>query len=279
MALTVLTWLWRQNRSRFVYTADHVNIWAKAVRANTSMDIELACVTDVPEGIDSSIRIIPLPQEFDYQVAQWRIDRGLPQCFRRVSMFSPKAADTFGERFVSMDLDAVILSNLDHVFGCKDDFRMLKGGSGSRPYNGSLLIMTAGARSQVYTKFTPKAAEKACAKYVGSDQAWISYCLGWGEKIFTRDEHGIYFLSRGVFRRAIPGKVKLAFFPGEPKFFMNGECHRALKTEVDIMNRLYGRELWDRSKAAEAPADMVIRIPRKKKKALKIRRYNMNRMR
>lgn len=265
MALTILTWLWHQEVSRFHYTAAHVNTWAKAIRANTTLDIELACVTDMPKGIDKSIEIIPLPDEFDYKVAKWRIDMGLPQCFRRVSMFSPKAEKVFGKRFASVDLDMVVFGNLDHVFGCQDDFRMLRGGSGSRPYNGSLLMMDAGARSEVYEKFSPEAAEKACKKYVGSDQAWISYCLGWGEKVFNRQDDGIYFLSRGVFKRLkLSDDIKLAFFPGEPKFFMNGTFHRAVKSEVDKLNAWFGKGHWDRALAADDPVDLVIRIPKKK---------------
>jgi len=275
MALTILTWLWHQEVSRFHYTAAHVNTWAKAIRANTTLDIELACVTDIPKGIDSSIKIIPLPKEFDFKVAQWRIDRGLPQCFRRISMFRPDAADVFGERFASVDLDMVVFGNLDHIFNCKDDFRMLRGGSNKRPYNGSLLIMTAGSRPQVYNNFTPQAAKKACAKFVGSDQAWISDCLGWGEKVFNRQDDGIYFLSRGVFKRLkLSDDIKLAFFPGEPKFFMNGTFHRAVKSEVDKLNAWFGEDYWDRAFAANDPVDLVIRIPKKSRG----RRYHLNRL-
>lgn len=282
--MIVLTWLWRQQRPRFKYTAEHVNVWAKAIRDNTTLDIELACVTDEPKGIESWIKIIKPPQDFtDISVYRWGEHRGMPQCFRRLAMFSPEAADVFGKRFACIDLDMVVMGNLDKILGCTDDFRMLESPSQQiRPYNGSLIVMDAGARPQVYTKFNQKNAEIACENFVGSDQAWISHCLGWGEKTFTYDDFGVAFLTRTRLKRfrhieADEANIVLGFFPGKPKFFMNGDCHKALDYEIKIMNRLYGQELWDIKQATTKDAMELIRIP-KKKKSVKSRRIRLNRL-
>src|SRR4029079_12831383 len=60
-------------------------------------------------------------------------------------------------------------------------------------YNGSMMLMTAGARPQVWTQFnaatSPRMAFKAGR--FGSDQGWISYCLGKVEPIWTTKD-GVY---------------------------------------------------------------------------------------
>lgn len=215
--LTVLSWLWSQPNGRATYTAEHCNIWADMVDRHLSMDHEIAIVTDMPEGLHPRIRIIAPPGEFeDVRIPTWDIHGGkaLPQCHRRLSMFRPDAADIFGERFVSMDLDCVIAEPLDPLFDRQDDFVMYRGTSGARPYNGSMLMMTAGARSQVYTEFTPERAVEAGRKFVGSDQAWISHVLGWGEATWG-PEHGVVWW--GSSRNYEAPEWNLMFFPGDPK--------------------------------------------------------------
>lgn len=175
--LKILTWLWEKPGSRTTYTAEHVNLWAAMLKRHLTIPYTLACVTDMPEGIDADIEIIPPPNEFvGLETPTWKNDK--PNCFRRLSMFRPDAAEIFGERFVSMDLDCTIGANIDALFDRDDDFIMYKGTSFDRPYNGSLLMMNAGARPQVYLDFNEENAIKSGQKYVGSDQAWIAYCLG-----------------------------------------------------------------------------------------------------
>lgn len=186
--ITVLTWFWKQPESRCNFTADHVNIWADMVRRHCSLDIEVACVTDLPEGIDPSVRIIAPPREFeDVRIPSWHETK--PQCLRRIAMFRPDAADIFGERFACMDLDCVIGGSLDGLLSADEDFRVCQGTAKGRPYNGSFMLMTAGARPQVYTEFSPEKAAEAGKRFLGSDQAWIAHCLP-GEATFGF-EHGI----------------------------------------------------------------------------------------
>ena len=262
MAVTVLTWLWKQENSRFLYAAEHVNTWAEQVLRNTTLPVKLACVTDMPEGIDWNIRIIPLPDDgFDrIRVSSWEETKGFPQCFRRISMFSPNAAEIFGERFVCMDLDMIITGNIDHIFGCVSDFKIMRGTNiGKRPYNGGLMAMSAGCRSHVYNKFSPSGASRACKMFAGSDQAWISYCLGWCEEVFNFEEDGVAFLFRNKIREFMETpelleQMRIGFFPGEPKFFMNGDVFKAYREEIQFMNRVFGREIWDEDEATVAGA-------------------------
>lgn len=215
--LQVNTWLWSQPGGRASYTAEHVNIWADMVRRHLAMDHEICCITDMPEGIDPSVRIIEPPRTFeDITLPTWDMHGGkqLPQCLRRISMFAPDAAETFGERFVSMDLDCVIAEPLDPLFDRPDDFIMYRGTAGNRPYNGSMVMMTAGCRPKVYTEFTPERAVEAGKKFVGSDQAWISYMLGWGEATWGPEDGVVWW---GSSKNYMAPEWGLMFFPGTPK--------------------------------------------------------------
>lgn len=208
--LTVLTWLWAQPGGRTDFTAMHVNIWAAMIRRHCTLDIRIACVTDMPEGIDRSIRIIKPPGEFEgLQTSRWR--GGRPSCYRRLSMFRRDAAKIFGQRFVCMDLDVVVGDNIDAILGRPEDFVICSPSQqGARwIYNGSMVLMTAGARPRVYEDFTLEGAEAASQQFVGSDQAWIAHALGRGEATFGPDD--------GVVRWGQADRGKILFFPGTVK--------------------------------------------------------------
>lgn len=232
--LTIMTWLWRQTPDKAGYfsgngAAEKVNIWAASLRRNSSMPLDIACVTDEAEGLDPSIRIIPLPTHFlDVKCKFWKEAAGLPQCYRRLVMFAPFAAEIFGaERFVSMDLDSVITGPIDSLFDHDCPFVMFGGTSKQRPYNGSMIQMTAGARSVVWERFSadPEGlAHEARRKYIGSDQAVISLVLGWGEERWTAKD-GVEAYGQGFIRRnggqprrmRLADDVKMVFFPGAAK--------------------------------------------------------------
>jgi hypothetical protein len=194
--LTVLTWLWAQPGGRTTYTARHVNVWRDMVQRHLSIDHEVACVTDMPQGIDPGIRIIHPPRQLeDVRIPTWGPRR--PQCFRRLAMFRRDAADLFGaERIVCMDLDVAIGGSLDKLLGGGEDFRIAAGTSPGRLYNGSMMMIRAGSRPKVYEEFTPAKAVLAGKKFVGSDQAWLSYILGRGEKVWRVDDGLVHWMAR-----------------------------------------------------------------------------------
>lgn len=208
--LLVMCWLWRQDGGRAAFKPEHVAIWAAMLRRHCTLDIEIACVTDLP-GIDPSVRVIEPPGFYDdLKTTRWR--GGRPSCYRRLSLFAPHAAELFGaERFVSMDLDVVIGGNIDSILDRREDF-VICGPSqvGDRwLYNGSMMMMDAGARPCVYNDFSPEGAEQASRRFVGSDQAWIAYSLGAGEAIWTAED--------GVVRWNGNHSGPMMFFPGTIK--------------------------------------------------------------
>lgn len=216
--INVLTWLWRQSKGRTRYTAEHVNIWAAMVGRNLSLPHRLYCVTNIPDGITEEVGIIDLPTVFNgVQSKAWPAQAGKPQCYCRIDMFRPDAAEIYGERIVSMDLDCVVTGRLDPLFDRGNDFIMLKSESPRRPYNGSMVMMDAGARARVYKKFRASRMEEVNKVFVGSDQAWISYALGWCEDVWT-EQDGVYQWTHGFMKHSKNGKkppddMRLLFFP------------------------------------------------------------------
>jgi hypothetical protein len=213
--IRILTWLWRQPIARTKYTSEHVNIWAAMVRRNLTMPHELACVTNMSKGIDPSIRIITPPGDFEgLQTPRWRAGR--PNCYRRLAMFRRDAASVFGERFVCMDLDCVIGGPLDPLFDRPDDFVVFNGTAEGRPYNGSMMMLRAGCRPQVYEKFSETGAIESGRKFVGSDQAWLAYILGPNEKTWSEAD-GAYFWGPSYRRQSRKVAPTVLFFPGKMK--------------------------------------------------------------
>lgn len=211
--ITVLTWLWSQPGSRTTYNARHVNIWAAMVSRHLSMPHRLACVTNTPEGVDPRVRIIAPPGDFeDIRTERW--SNGRPNCYRRLTMFRRDAAEVFGERFVCMDLDVVIGEALDPLFDREEDLVIFNGTAPTRPYNGSMIMLRAGSRPNVYESFTEAGAVEAGQKYAGSDQAWLAHALGEGEATWGEAD-GVFWYGPSFKRaRATP---RVLFFPGSLK--------------------------------------------------------------
>lgn len=245
--ITILCWLWSQEGGRTAYTAQHVNIWADMVRRHISLPHRIACVTDMAAGIDRRVQIIAPPRELEHvRIPSW--GEGRPQCLRRLVMFRPDAAATFGERFVCMDIDCVIAGSLDPLFAGGEDFRMFKGTAPGRPYNGSMMMLRAGARPEVYERFTPEGAAEAGRLFVGSDQAWISHVLGPNEAVWD-ERDGVGWWQPSL-------TAPLLFFPGSTKPWdvIGKDEHVAKHYRRDggrkglILGR--GRSVWDDAEAA-----------------------------
>lgn len=209
--LTICCWLWQQPGGRTRYTAGHVNILRAMVKRHLSMPHRFACITDTPLGLRRDIEVIEPPRDFeDVRIPTW--GPHMPQCLRRLAMFRPDTAEWIGsERFVSMDIDCVVSGSLDPVFDRREDIVLYRGVSAQRPYNGSMMMMTAGARPHVYSRFTPRAAAEAGRRYIGSDQAWISHVLGPNEATWgVPDGVSSFGTRKGKGNRA-------TFFPGNRK--------------------------------------------------------------
>lgn len=213
--ITVVCWKWTPPRGyRSTFGPDTVNTLRAMVARHYPHPHRFVCVTDDPSGIDADVTIQP---DFGDFVGVPSPHGGTnPSCYRRLRLFHPNAAAWFGERFVSMDLDVVITGDLSPVFNRREDFVIWGDTNRTTLYNGSLLLMTAGARPQVWDDFDPDRSPqlaKAAGQF-GSDQGWIGHSLGPGEKTWSTTD-GVYSYRLHVKPTGVlPKNARLVFFHG-----------------------------------------------------------------
>lgn len=197
------------------YTAEHVNTLHSMVARNYPAPHTFACVTNDATGIDPRVTIIPDAE--DFAAVPSPHGRGAVSCYRRLALFHPDAAATIGPRIVSLDLDCVITGDLRPLVDRPEDFIAWRDPL-HRQYNGSLVILTAGARPQVWERFDPgRSPQEALATGLkGSDQGWISHCLP--REATVGREDGVYSYKWDKVRGgALPANARMVFFTGEPK--------------------------------------------------------------
>jgi hypothetical protein len=221
--LDIVCWKWRPKPGyRSSYGPETVNVLRRMVARNLRLLHRFSCITDDPTGIDPEVRVIPLWDTF----ADIPSPAGAhnPSCYRRLRMFSLEARELIGERIVSMDLDTVVTGDLTPLFDRDDDF-VIWGGQSVQPrlkvpfcwYNGSLMMLRAGTRTQVWTKFDPRTSPQQAhrANARGSDQGWISYCLGNREAIWTERDGVLSFRNHvAVNGHRLPVGARIVAFHG-----------------------------------------------------------------
>lgn len=206
--LQVVLWKWRDPRKRhilFDYSADAVNRKADELRRYLTIPHDVVCITDDASGLSSEIRVIPL----------WREGRALGGCWCRLRAFAPEMRELIGPRFVWIDLDSIIVGPLDPLFARSDPAVFYRSDSvAGTPYNGSLVMMDAGARAEVWTTFDPERspALARAAGFMGTDQSWIAYVLGGGETVWTKADGVLHFTLDCV--PDLPADGRIVFFPG-----------------------------------------------------------------
>lgn len=213
----MITWLWPAPKGyRSTFGPAQVNTLRRMVARHYAAPHRFCCVTNVPGAYDADVEVVPDRQ--DFATLHNPHGRNNPSCYRRLWMFAPEARAVFGERFVSLDLDCVVTGDLASLWNRREDFvawgdtNPLKGSH----YNGSMLLMTAGARPKVWTDFhplrSPALAKKAGC--FGSDQGWISYCLGPREAKWTKAD-GVYsYRVHLASATGLPANAKIVFFHG-----------------------------------------------------------------
>lgn len=219
--LTVVCWKWKPfDGYRSKFEAEHVNTLASMVARNCSGPFEVVCVTDDPGGIDSSVRTIPLWNDYADlpSPADRKGKKRNPSCYRRLKMFSRDASEWLGRRIMSIDLDAVITGDIYPIGMIKDDFAAFGDTHPTTYYNGGLIVFKAGTRPQLWETFDPveSPARGLSMSQFGSDQAWLGACLGPKERKLGPSE-GVYsyrchIKARGV---GLPDNTKIVLFHGQ----------------------------------------------------------------
>ena len=214
--ISVVCWKWKPAQGyRSTFGPETVNVLRRMVAKHYPHPHRFLCVTDDPAGIHPDVEVVPIWNDFSDLPSPHGGKN--PSCYRRLRMFHPDASQWFGERFVSLDLDAVITGDVSPLWNRSEPFVMWGDTNRTTFYNGSMVLMTAGARRQVWDDFNPTTspAEAKAAGQFGSDQAWISYRLGPGEATWSTLD-GVYSYRMHLQQRQeLPPYARIVFFHGQ----------------------------------------------------------------
>lgn len=216
--LTICTFLWKPPvgyRSKF--DGSHVETLARMVKRHYPEPHRFVCITDDATGINAKwIELFELWPD----LAHVRNPSGHknPSCYRRLRLFAKNAGEWLGDRFVCLDLDCVIVGDMRPLWNRSEDFVIWKSTTAGNFYNGSMFLLQAGARPNVWRDFDPVVSPVLTkqAHLYGSDQAWIAYALGGAEQTWSADD-GVYSF-RNELRdggEALPPGARIVFFHGK----------------------------------------------------------------
>lgn len=217
--LTVLCYKWGDK-----YRAAHVNALARQVARHYARPHRFVCITNDPDGIDPAIGI--LPDLEDYADLPSPHGGANPSCYRRLRLFHPNAAEWYGERFVLLDLDIVITGDVVPLWDRPDEFVIYRDPLYPRQFCGSMFMLHAGMRPEIWEFFDPARSPLAArrAGYRGSDQAWISYiaegAATWGP------EDGVYSYRKHIApnRGKLPADARVTVWHGAAKPWREGRA-------------------------------------------------------
>ena len=215
--LTVVCWKWTQPGCRSVYTAEHVNVLLNMVERHYHDDHEVVCFTDDPTGIDPRVRCVPISDV--HSGLQNPLGPEYPSCYRRLAAFHSSFERYVGSRFISVDLDAVIVDDVTDLWNREEDFVIWQSPVRAPDYNGSMWMLRTGARPEVYDEFNPNRTPQITreAGKLGSDQGWFSYRIP-GEAVWTTED-GIWSWKPQLRNRGylLPRGARIVFFAGHEK--------------------------------------------------------------
>jgi len=214
--LSVVTFKWRPRAGyRSTYGPEQVHVMRNMVRRHYPDPHRFICITDDPAGLAPDIEVVPLWNDHA-SVPNPSFPDG-PSCYRRLRLFAPDIGKLLGERIVAIDLDVVITADLRPLWNRAEDFVGWRDPVRKWPYNGSMFMLTAGARPQVWETFDPQRspALSSAAGMRGSDQGWMSYVLGWKEAAWTEAD-GVISFQREVKAAGgrLPSRSRIVVFWG-----------------------------------------------------------------
>lgn len=144
----------------------------------------------------------------------------IPGCFARLRTFSPEwqAANGIaeGDRIVVMDLDMVVTGGLWKVFDRQEPFVILQGVNARNPcpYNGSVWMLRAGYRPDVWSEFSVERASNVPHYIYPEDQAWFAALMPDAGAFGPKD--GVYGMDKPGWPKgeALPSNARLVAFFG-----------------------------------------------------------------
>jgi hypothetical protein len=240
--LTILGWLWKDERCRTQYGVEHANIWARMIDRNLTIPHRFVLLTDPhlfppPRragedeggGFDPLIELYPLWPDYRELVSPGASAKK-PQCYTRLRAFSEDMRAIAGDRFISIDLDCVVTGSLDEMFSRDEDFiicqrapledKRLQVGD----FQASMWMLKTGSRTEVWEDFhgleslQALRAHPRAKEYLLADQGWMLYKLGDKDEATWDMEDGVYdwrYLNARL--TLLLGNARIVFFPGADK--------------------------------------------------------------
>lgn len=194
--LTVCTWRWGDK-----YGAEYVDRLAAGVARNLRQPHDFCVFTPGPE--DEHLTTIP-------------------GCFARLRMFDPEwqARNGFkpGDRIVCLDLDLIVTGHLDDLFNRPESFVILQGANAANPcpYNGSVFMLRAGERRDVWADFSLEAVKAIPAYEFPDDQGWFAHKMPDAGAWVAGPKSGVYAYRKPGWPRGddLPSGARIVAFPG-----------------------------------------------------------------
>lgn len=192
----IVCYLWKGPDERRVFAPQHVNVLASMFKRHLRRPHRVICISDETEGFDEGIVVWRTPPAAAALAGLPTLEGPrFPSCYRRLWTFSREAADQLNPRVMVVDIDLVVLRDISHLFcfdapfiGCRP---LMTWGNQQRVAGGMYLFRPADM-TRIYDDFDSEAPMLARrAGYRGSDQAWISYCVGPNVSIWPGDA-GLY---------------------------------------------------------------------------------------
>lgn len=215
--ITVGSYLWTPDEgSKFAvpYGIEDVRRLQRMVADNTTVAHQFVVVTDRPELFEN---------EPDIRAIEIDKTTHVPgTCYVRLMTFHPEGREIFGDRFVQIDLDTLIVGNIDHILHREEDLVLWRNPArhpsrlGRSIYNTSLLSHRCGSIPALWQAFVNLGKANIPAK---DDQWYLSDALGEDVPYFDGKHSGVYRIARidtpgsGVWGE-LPANACIVTFPG-----------------------------------------------------------------
>ena len=205
--LVICTWWWGTK-----YDVSYVRKLAAGVHRNLKQPCRFLVMTERERKLD------PLD---DIEVHAIK-DPGLCKmkgCLARMRMFDPGWQKNRGidDRLVCLDLDLVITGPLDPLFDRPEPFVILQGVNAVNPcpYNGSVMMLRAGAHPEAWTDMTVAALATTPKHEFVDDQGWLAHRVP-GAAAWTPQRDGVYGFKKPGWPEGdnIPNNARIVAFFG-----------------------------------------------------------------
>ncbi len=211
--LKICTFLWGDK-----YSLDYVRRLFDGVSRNLTIPHELVLVTSWSDAAISSLNCRKVAI-VDIELTKIR------GCFARLRLFDPEFQSAMGmaeeDRVVSMDLDSVVTGPLDRLFEREEPFVILTGANAENPcpFNGSIWMLKAGHRPDVWSDFSLTEANKLSVFDYPDDQAWFAHKMPSAAGWKAGSASGVYAFHKPGWPgkkndHRLPKDARIVVFPG-----------------------------------------------------------------